>query len=111
MAKLLNPKIKIIAVEPAGAACLKASLEAGKVVTVPHINTIADGTAVQTPGDKLFPYLQANVDQVLTVDDSELTLSFLDMAENHKMIVENSGLLTVAALKHLDFQGRRWFPF
>ena len=107
LAKLLNPKIKIIAVEPAGAACLKASLEAGKVVTVPHINTIADGTAVQTPGDKLFPYLQANVDQVLTVDDSELTLSFLDMAENHKMIVENSGLLTVTALKHLDFQGKK----
>ena len=107
LAKLLNPKIKIIAVEPAGAACLKASLEAGKVVTVPHINTIADGTAVQTPGDKLFPYLQANVDQVLSVDDSELTLSFLDMAENHKMIVENSGLLTVAALKHLDFQGKK----
>ena len=107
LAKLLNPKIKIIAVEPAGAACLKASLEAGKVVMVPHINTIADGTAVQTPGDKLFPYLQANVDQVLTVDDSELTLSFLDMAENHKMIVENSGLLTVAALKHLDFQGKK----
>ena len=107
LAKLLNPKIKIIAVEPAGAACLKASLEAGKVVTVPHINTIADGTAVQTPGDKLFPYLQANVDQVLTVDDSELTLSFLDMAENHKMIGENSGLLTVAALKHLDFQGKK----
>ena len=107
LAKLLNPKIKIIAVEPAGAACLKASLEAGKVVTVLHINTIADGTAVQTPGDKLFPYLQANVDQVLTVDDSELTLSFLDMAENHKMIVENSGLLTVAALKHLDFQGKK----
>ena len=107
LAKLLNPKIKIIAVEPAGAACLNASLEAGKVVTVPHINTIADGTAVQTPGDKLFPYLQANVDQVLTVDDSELTLSFLDMAENHKMIVENSGLLTVAALKHLDFQGKK----
>ena len=107
LAKLLNPKIKIIAVDPAGAACLKASLEAGKVVTVPHINTIADGTAVQTPGDKLFPYLQANVDQVLTVDDSELTLSFLDMAENHKMIVENSGLLTVAALKHLDFQGKK----
>ena len=107
LAKLLNPKIKIIAVEPAGAACLKASLEAGKVVTVPHINTIADGTAVQTPGDKLFPYLQANVEQVLTVDDSELTLSFLDMAENHKMIVENSGLLTVAALKHLDFQGKK----
>ena len=106
LAKLLNPKIKVIAVEPAGAACLKASLEAGEVTTVSKINTIADGTAVQTPGDKLFPYLQANVDHVITVDDSELTLSFLDMAENHKMIVENSGLLTVAALKHLDFKGK-----
>lgn len=107
LAKLLNPKIKVIAVEPTGAACLKASLEAGEVTTVSKINTIADGTAVQTPGDKLFPYLQANVDQVITVDDSELTLSFLDMAENHKMIVENSGLLTVAALKHLDFKGKK----
>ena len=107
LAKLLNPKIKVIAVEPTGAACLKASLEAGEVTTVSKINTIADGTAVQTPGDKLFPYLQANVDQVITVDDSELTLSFLDMAENHKMIVENSGLLTVAVLKHLDFKGKK----
>ena len=107
LAKLLNPKIRVIAVEPAGAACLKASLEAGEVTTVPHINTIADGTAVQTPGDKLFPYLQKNVDEVLTIDDSELTLSFLDMAENHKMIVENSGLLTVAALRHLDFKGKK----
>ena len=107
LAKLLNPKIKVIAVEPAGAACLEASLEAGEVTTVSKINTIADGTAVQTPGDKLFPYLQANVDHVITVDDSELTLSFLDMAENHKMIVENSGLLTVAALKHLDFKGKK----
>ena len=107
LAKLLNPKIKVIAVEPAGAACLKASLESGEVTTVSKINTIADGTAVQTPGDKLFPYLQANVDHVITVDDSELTLSFLDMAENHKMIVENSGLLTVAALKHLDFKGKK----
>ena len=107
LAKVLNPKIKVIAVEPAGAACLKASLEAGEVTTVSKINTIADGTAVQTPGDKLFPYLQANVDHVITVDDSELTLSFLDMAENHKMIVENSGLLTVAALKHLDFKGKK----
>ena len=107
LAKLLNPKIKVIAVEPAGAACLKASLEAGEVTTVSKNNTIADGTAVQTPGDKLFPYLQANVDHVITVDDSELTLSFLDMAENHKMIVENSGLLTVAALKHLDFKGKK----
>ncbi len=104
LAKLLNPNIKVIAVEPKGAACLYESKKAGHVVTVPHINTIADGTAVQTPGDKLFPYLMKNVDDVITVDDSELIVSFLDMVENHKMIVENSGLLTVAALKHLNVE-------
>ncbi len=107
LAKMLNPKIKVIAVEPAGASCLKASLENGKVTTLPSVNTIADGTAVKTPGSKVFPYLQKNIDQVITVEDDELIVAFLDMVENHKMIVENSGLLTVAALKHLDCKDKR----
>ncbi len=107
LAKLLNPKIKVIGVEPAGAACLKASFDAGKVVTLPGVNTIADGTAVKTPGQKLFPYLQQNLDDIITVEDSELVVCFLDMVENHKMVVENSGLLTVAALKHLNVEGKK----
>ncbi|MCR5477194.1 MAG: threonine ammonia-lyase [Lachnospiraceae bacterium] len=107
LAKLLNPKIKVIGVEPEGAACLKESLSAGKVVTLPKVSTIADGTAVKTPGEKIFPYLQANLDDVITVPDAELVVAFLDIVENHKMIVENSGLLTVAALKHLDLKGRK----
>lgn len=107
LAKLLNPKIKVIAVEPEGAACLKASLEAGHVVTLPSVSTIADGTAVKTPGSHVFPYLQQNIDEVITIPDDELVVSFLDMVENHKMIVENSGLLTVAALRHLDVKGKR----
>ena len=107
LAKLLNPHIKVIGVEPAGAACLKASLEKGEVVTLPHVNTIADGTAVQTPGEKIFPYLQENLDGVITIEDDELIMAFLDMVENHKMIVENSGLLTVAALRHLSFTGKK----
>ena len=102
LAKLLNPKIKVIGVEPAGANCMQASLEAGEVVTLPQINTIADGTAVKTPGTKIFPYIQENLDDIITVHDDELIVAFLDMVENHKMIVENSGLLTVAALKHLN---------
>ena len=57
LAKLLNPKIKVIGVEPAGAACMKASLENGKVTTLDGVNTIADGTAVKTPGEKIFPYI------------------------------------------------------
>ncbi len=107
LAKLLNPNIKVIAVEPAGAACLKASMEQGKVVTLPTVSTIADGTAVKTPGDQVFPYLMKNVDEIITVEDDELIVAFLDMVENHKMIVENSGLLTVAALKHLKCRGKR----
>ncbi len=107
LAKLLNPKIKVIGVEPAGAACMKASIAAGKVTTLPSVNTIADGTAVKTPGSKLFPYLQKNLDDIITVEDSDLVVSFLDMVENHKMIVENSGLLTVAALKQLDVKDKK----
>ena len=102
LAKLLKPNVKVYGVEPEGAACLKASFEAGEVVTLPTVNTIADGTAVKTPGSRIFPYLQQNLDGVITVPDEELVTAFLDMVENHKMIVENSGLLTVAALRHID---------
>ena len=107
LAKLLNPKIQVIGVEPAGANCLQESLKAGKVVTLPKVSTIADGTAVKTPGSKIFPYLVKNLDNIITVEDEELVVAFLDMVENHKMVVENSGLLTVAALKHLDVKGKK----
>ncbi|MDD6573286.1 MAG: threonine ammonia-lyase [Thermoflexaceae bacterium] len=107
LAKLLNPKIKVIGVEPAGANCLQESLKADKVVTLPSASTIADGTAVKTPGKLLFPYLKENLDDVITIEDDELIVAFLDMIENHKMVVENSGLLSVAALKHLDVKGKK----
>jgi threonine dehydratase len=86
---------------------MQASFAAGKVTTLPTVNTIADGTAVKTPGTNIFPYIQKNLDDIITVTDDELIVSFLDMVENHKMVVENSGLLTVAALKHLNVKGKR----
>ena len=107
LAKLLNPNIKVIGVEPAGANCLQASLKNGKVTTLPTVSTIADGTAVKTPGTKVVPYLQKNLDDIITVPDEDLIVSFLDMVENHKMIVENSGLLTVAALKQLKVKDKK----
>ncbi len=107
LAKLLNPKIKVIGVEPEGANCLQESMKAGKVLTLDHVSTIADGTAVKTPGTEIFPYLVKNLDDIITVPDEELVVAFLDMVENHKMVVENSGLLTVAALKHLDVKGKK----
>ncbi len=107
LAKLLNPKIQVIGVEPAGAACMQESLKENKVTTLESVSTIADGTAVKTPGEKIFPYVRKNLDGIITVEDEELVVSFLDMVENHKMVIENSGLLTVAAIKHLDCKDRR----
>lgn len=107
LAKLLNPKITVIGVEPAQANCMQESLKAGEVVTLPSVNTIADGTAVKTPGKNIFPYIQKNIDDIITVPDEELVVAFLDIVENHKMIVENSGLLTVAALRHLDVKNKK----
>jgi threonine dehydratase len=107
LAKLLNPKIKVIGVEPAGANCMQESIKAGHVVTLPGVNTIADGTAVKTPGEKIFPYISKNLDDIITVPDEDLVVSFLDMVENHKMVVENSGLLSVAALKQLNVKDKK----
>ena len=89
LVKLLNPNIKVIGVEPEGANCMQASILNGEVMTLPNVNTIADGTAVKRPGEKIFPYIQKNVDEIITVKDEELVVAFLDMVENHKMIVEN----------------------
>ena len=110
LAKLLNPSVKVIGVEPAGAASMKASVEAGHIVTLDKIDTIADGVAVKTPGDKVFPYIQKYVDEIITIDDNELVDAFLDVMEKHKMVVENAGLLTVAALNHLDCRGQNVVP-
>lgn len=110
LAKLLNPNVKVIGVEPTGAASMKASLEAGHIVTLPTVDTIADGVAVKTPGDQVFPYIQENLDDIITIEDNELVSAFLDMTETHKMIVENAGLLTVAALYHLDCKNQNVVP-
>ena len=107
LAKMLNPKIKVIGVEPAAAASMTAALAAGEVVSLDSADTIADGTAVKRVGEKIVPYVQENVDEILQVEDDELIGAFLDMVENHKMIVENSGLLSVAALKQLDCKGKK----
>ena len=107
LAKMLNPKIKVIGVEPEGANCMEQSLKKGEVICLDPSATIADGTAVRQPGKLIFPYIQKNIDRVISVPDDELIVAFLDMVENHKMIVENSGLLSVAALKHLNVKDKK----
>ncbi len=110
LAKLLNPNVTVIGVEPSGAASMKASLDAGHVVTLDRVETIADGAAVKTPGDQIFPYIQKNIDDIITIPDDELVDAFLDMMEKHKMIVENAGLLPIAALSHLKCRGKNVVP-
>lgn len=110
LAKLLNPSVQVIGVEPTGAASMKASLEAGHVVTLDKVSTIADGVAVKTPGSQVFPYLQKYLDDIITIEDDELVDAFLDVMEKHKMIVENAGLLTIAALNHLPAEDKNVVP-
>lgn len=107
LAKMLNPKIKVIGVEPKSAASMTEALKNDGPVTLASANTIADGTAVKRVGEKIFPYCKDNISKIVTVEDYELISAFLDMVENHKMIVENSGLLPVAALRQLDLKGKK----
>ena len=89
-------KLEASSIQEAETAVLTCKAGAKKVVTLPTVNTIADGTAVKTPGSLIFPYIKEHLDDIITVEDDELVVSFLDMVENHKMVVENSGLLKTA---------------
>ena len=109
-AKMIKPDIKIIGVEPSGAASATEALIKNKVVTLPEANTIADGTAVKRIGDLTFNCIKQYVDEVVTVDDYELTEAFLLLAEKHKIIAENSGILPLAALKKLTERGKKVVP-
>ena len=106
-AHLLKHDIEVIGVEPRKAASMTAALEAGHPVELATANTIADGTAVKKVGENVFPYARDNIDKVICVDDEDLVGSFIDMVENHQLVVENSGLLTVASLKQLDLKGKK----
>ena len=105
--KLKNPQIKIIGVEPEGAASAIEALKNGRVVELEEANTIADGTAVKRIGDTPFEYIKKYVDDIVTVSDYELMEAFLLLVEKHKIIAENSGILSVAGLKKLDVKGKK----
>lgn len=105
-AKLKNPQIKIIGVEPEGAASAKAAVAEGKPVNLPSVSTIADGAAVKLIGTRDLDYIQTYVDEIVTVSDYELMEAFLLLAEKHKIIGENAGLLSVAGLKKLRVRGK-----
>ncbi len=106
-AKLKNPNIKIVAVEPEGAASALASMRAGEVVELGEVNTIAEGAAVKKIGATNFEYIQKYVDEIITVSDYELMEAFLLLVEKHKIVAENAGILSVAGLKKLGVQNKK----
>lgn len=106
-AKQMNPNIKIVGVEPEGAASALESLKHGKVVGLKDANTIADGTAVKKIGKLTFDYINKYVDEIITVSDYELMDSFLLLVEKHKLIAENSGILSLAGLYKLKEKNKK----
>ena len=106
-AKILKPEIKIIGVEPDGAASAYEAIKEDKVVELKEANTIADGTAVKKIGNITFEYIKKYVDEIITVSDYELMEAFLLLVEKHKIIAENSGILSLAALKKLKEKNKK----
>ncbi len=101
-AKTINPNIKIIGVEPEEAQSMKESIEKDEIITLDTVNTIADGTAVKTPGDLNFSIVKKYVDEIVTVSDYEVMDAFLTLTTSHKIIAENSGSLSLAALNKIQ---------
>ena len=106
-AKILKPEIKIIGVEPDGAASAYEAIKEDKVIELKEANTIADGTAVKKIGNITFEYIKKYVDEIITVSDYELMEAFLLLVEKHKIIAENSGILSLAALKKLKEKNKK----
>ncbi len=105
--KLVNPHVKVIGVEPAGAACMEAAFKAGKVVTLPGVDTVADGCAVKTAGNLTYTFCQKYLDEIVTVSEMEIMSSLLSLIEKHKLIAEGAGVLSLAALNHLKMKGKK----
>ena len=105
--KAVNPNVKVIGIEPEGAACVKHSLAKGKVSTLRQVDTVADGTAVKTPGKLTFEFIKKYVDEIITVSEFDIMSALLSLIEKHKLVGEGSGVLTLAALPQLPFKGKK----
>jgi threonine dehydratase len=104
--KELKPSVKVIGVEPVGANAAKISLANNQLTSLEAVNTIAEGVAVKRPGELNFDIMRTYVDDVVTVTDSELMEAFLLLLEKHKILAENAGVITIAALKKLKIKDK-----
>lgn len=105
--KLVSPQVKVIGVEPENAACMKAALDAGKIITLKSSDTVADGCAVKTAGNLTFEFCKKYLDEIITVDEMEIMSALLSLIEKHKLIAEGAGVLSLAALSKLKFKNKK----
>ena len=106
-AKLVNPHVKVIGVEPQGAACMKAAFKAGGVTTLPAIDTVADGCAVKTAGTLTYEFCKKYLDSIVTVSEMEIMSALLSLIEKHKLVAEGAGVLSLAALPKLKMKNKK----
>ena len=105
--KLVSPQVKIIGVEPENAACMKKSLDLGKIVTLSTSDTVADGCAVKTAGSLTFEFCKKYLDEIITVNEMEIMSALLSLIEKHKLIAEGAGVLSLAALNKLNLKNKK----
>lgn len=105
--KVVSPNVKVIGVEPENAACMKAALDAGKIVTLKSADTVADGCAVKTAGTLTFEFCKKYLDEIITVNEMEIMSALLSLIEKHKLIAEGAGVLSLAALNKLNFKNKK----
>ena len=96
-AKKLRPEIKVYGVQAAGAPSMFKSIKDGKIERLGSVSTIADGIAVKEPGENTFEYVKQYVDEIVTVTEDEIATAILTLIEQHKMIAEGAGAVSVAA--------------
>lgn len=95
--KHLNPNVKIYGVQASGAPSMLNSIEHNKIKRMGFVRTIADGIAVKEPGEHTFEYCKKYVDEIVTVNDDEISTAILALIEQHKLIAEGAGAVAVAA--------------
>lgn len=98
--KYVRPEVKVIAVEPEGAACLKAAMAADERVVLPNVNLFADGTAVAQIGEETFRVIKATADDVITANTDEICAAIKDIFDDTRAIAEPSGALSLAGMKN-----------
>lgn len=107
--KNLNPHVKVYGVQASGAPSMQASIEHNRIERLGSVRTIADGIAVKEPGVHTFEYCQKYVDEIVTVNDDEISTAILALIERQKLIAEGAGAVSVAAamFNKLPIKGKK----